>query len=81
LEVFLSFHVKLAQMALVAVSLLAFGQAQEAQPSSQPGASAITNAPPAAPLPATVQPDVVTNQTVLDMVNAKLPSDVIITKI
>lgn len=79
----MSFHVKLAQTALVAISFLVFGQAQEAQTSSQPGASAVTNAPPAVPasLPVPVQPDVVTNQTVFDMVNAKLPTDVIITKI
>jgi len=77
----LYFYVKLTQTALVTISLLAFGQAQEAQTSPQPGTSAGTNAQATASLPASPQPDVVTNQTVLDMVNAKLPSDIIITKI
>ena len=74
------FRVKLAT-ALVATSLLAYGHAQEAQTSSQPGASAVTNTPAVASSPASTPADVVTNQTVLDMVNAKLPNDIIITKI
>ncbi|MGZ4900755.1 MAG: hypothetical protein ACXV8X_13950, partial [Candidatus Angelobacter sp.] len=53
---------------------MASGLSQEATPSTTPSN-------PATPAAAAAQADVVTNQTVMDMVNAKLPADLIVTKI
>ena len=78
---------RIAQGIVMSTLLVASGLAQDAtaaqaqsNPSSQPVLKTPDTAQPATSQPAPTE-DVVTNQTVMDLVNAKLPVDVIVTKI